>query len=267
VAESINTELEKARTSLDNKNWEQLSTELEQLDKLSESHLAGFQPNKYMETAKSFLIAVAIALFIRWLFIEPFRIPSGSMIPTLLVGDQLMVNKFVYGPNVPFTTKKLFMPRMPRRGEVVVFKYPLKISDDYIKRVIGLPGDEILVADGNVYINGEKVEKIHERTVPKGKLSCNYYNGCDLFTEQLGDINHYMYLHHSNHVGVDQKLIRVPEGRLFVMGDNRDTSHDSRGWGFVPLDNLKGKAMFIHLPLDPSRHYMPRWNRFFKWIN
>jgi signal peptidase I len=266
VVGPVQDALEKTQKTLKQKNWELLPRELEQLEKLAETHLAPFQPNRYWETIKALLIAVAIALFIRWLFIEPFRIPSGSMVPTLLFGDQLMVNKFVYGPNIPFTTRKLFLPRAPRRGEVIVFKYPHNIHEDYIKRAVGLPGDEVMIADGNIYINGDKVEKIFERTVAYKEDECGCFEGCDIFTEQLGEVNHPIYLCHRAHTGVEYPAQRVPEGHLFAMGDNRDTSFDSRGWGYVPFSNLKGKAMFIHLPLNPENHYLPRWNRFFQRI-
>ncbi len=266
VARSVQEALEKARKTLKQKNWEILSHELDQLEKLTETHLAVYQPNRWWETIKALLIAVAIALFIRWLFIEPFRIPSGSMVPTLLIGDQLMVNKLVYGPNIPFTTRKIFLPRSPRRGEVIVFKYPHDIHEDYIKRVVGLPGDEVMIADGNIYINGDKVKRVFERTVDYKEDECGCFEGCDVFAEQLGEANHRIYLCHRNHAGVEYPAQRVPEGHFFAMGDNRDTSSDSRRWGYVPFDNLKGKAMFIHLPLNPKSHYLPRWNRFFKGI-
>jgi signal peptidase I len=266
VIKAIQESIQNTRTSLKGKDWQSLEQDLEKLENLIEEQLSAFQPNRYWETLKALLVAVAIALFIRWLFIEPFRIPSGSMVPTLLVGDQLMVNKLVYGPNIPFTTKKLFMPREPKRGDVIVFKYPHDISEDYIKRVVGLPGDRVLVADGNLFINGQKVEKIYNDTVPYDVEGCSFSQGCDVFTEQMGEASHPIYLCHRNHFGINYQSDSIPEGQLFVMGDNRDTSRDSRDWGFVPFSHLKGKAMFIHLSLDPDHHYKPRWKRFFKWI-
>lgn len=266
VTGTVDKALDDTRNNLEQKNWDALAKDLENLESLSETHLADFQPSRFWETTKALLIAVAIALFIRWLFIEPFRIPSGSMIPTLVIGDQLMVNKLVYGPHIPFTTKKLWIPRIPKRGEIVVFKFPNDTSEDYIKRAVGLPGDEIMVADGCLVINGNKLERVYEKTLKYKENGCSCYQGCDVFSEQIDDVNHEIYLCHADHSGVSFPPRRVPEGHIFAMGDNRDTSYDSREWGFVPINNLKGKAMFIHLPLDPENHYLPKWNRFFKKI-
>jgi len=225
------------------------------------------RPNQLWDTTKALLIAVSIALFIRWMFIEPFRIPSGSMIPTLLDGDQLMVNKLVYGPNVPFSTKKLWLPRPPRRGEVIVFRFPQNPSQDYIKRVVGIPGDTVQIIDGMLYLNGKEVPREYVGPyTPPGEEDVY-----DLYREVLDGATHQIIqLRHSSpflSAPANFGPVKVPPNRLFAMGDNRDKSADSRQWGFVPFDNLKGEAMFIHLPLNPENHYLPRWNRFFMWID
>jgi len=242
-----------------------LKISLEEYRAFKQKHFAHIRINKTWETVKELFWIVLIVFLIRWLFIEPFRIPSGSMIPTLLVGDQLMVNKLIYGVQIPFTTRKLFNLTRPRRGDVIVFKFPQNPREDYVKRVVGVAGDEVMVRDGKLFINGSESprEFIGEYTGPSDSGSCPEY---DLFREELDHKEHQMLLCHRSHIGDDFGPVKIPEGAVFGMGDNRDNSADSRVWGFVPLNNIKGKAMFIHLPLDPMNHYLPRWNRFFKWI-
>ncbi|MFO8056180.1 MAG: signal peptidase I [bacterium] len=271
--------------------------------------LPRYRPRPVLETLKAFAIALAVALLIRWALIEPFQIPSGSMIPTLLVGDQLLVNKIdfgltfyvpyldpdmddkdflknvrlhgafpvfprtVFGHRVYWAGHKLWMPDLPERGEVVVFQFPDNPSEDYIKRVIGLPGDTVQVRDGKLFINGmpQSKKRITAYTGPVSHAVCDNY---DLFREELMNANgphEHLLVHCRDNVYrsmyTDYGPKEVPEGHVFVMGDNRDHSYDSRSWGMVPLVNLKGSAMFIHLPLDPDEHYLPRWDRFFKWIH
>jgi signal peptidase I len=250
------------------KDWEKLEASREQLCRLIETDLAAYRPNQYWESFKALLLAVMIALFIRWLFVEPFRIPSGSMIPSLLIGDQLLVNKLVFGPNLPFTTRKLWLPRAPKRGEVVVFRYPKDPKTDYIKRVVGLPGDKIEMRDGILFVNDQKIERVQAGTYdgPIGESGCS--NGpFALFDEQMGQCNHHIILCTDEWEPRRFGPIIVEPDHFFAMGDNRDKSSDSRSWGQVPFSHLKGKALFIHLPLDPDRHYLPRWGRFFKWID
>jgi signal peptidase I len=295
------------RKSLKDGDMESLGGAVEKLEGFIEEKLGPYKPNAFWETVKALLIAVMIALFIRWMFIEPFRIPSGSMIPTLLIGDQLMVNRMAYGPDVlvPYIDpdespeaivelkkkgaasysfevgdhkvvlvwQKLWMRRAPRRGEIVVFRYPHNPREDYIKRVIGIAGDKVEIREGKLYINDQLQKEIYAGPYdgPTGNGGC--YTGYDLFDEQLdsgGEIKIHDVLHcrprsrSMNNWAYGPET--VPEGMFLGMGDNRDCSADSRSWGFVPESHLKGTAMFIHLPLDPERHYMPRWKRFFKSI-
>ena len=269
-----------------------------------DENLSDYRPNQTWETVKALIVAGLVALFIRWGFIEPFRIPSGSMIPTLLIGDQLLVNKMSYGPDIYYpvldpdfsapieeradmgaplytipvgdhqiviVAKKMWMRRLPERGEVVVFRYPRKPREDYIKRVIGLPGDTVELRNGELYINGDLQEKslVGDYDGPVGSSSCD---GFDLFMEKLtreeGTMSHELIYCEEPGWGMHNSYgpATVPEGMLFMMGDNRDQSADSRSWGYAPAKFLKGEALVIHLPLNPDNHYLPRWGRFFKPI-
>lgn len=174
---------------------------------------------EYVEAA---IIAVILALFIRTFVIQAFKIPSGSMIPTLLVGDHILVNKFIYGIKIPFINKTLIPIGSPHRDDVIVFIYPVDKSKDFIKRVIGLPGDELKMLGKKIYING----------IPYGDNYGQYDDSRPVFRETP-------FLRQGQPVS-------VPDGHLFVMGDNRDNSHDSRFWGFVPIESVKGKALIIY---------------------
>jgi len=283
-----------------------LQKAVDDLEEFLGDKLGRFRPNAFWETVKALLIAVMIALFIRWMFIEPFRIPSGSMIPTLLIGDQLMVNRMAFGPDifVPYfdldqsppsgdelkkqgairwkfnlgghrvsiMAKKLWMRRDPRRGEVVVFRFPDNPKEDYIKRVIGLPGDKVELRENRLFINDEQQKEalVGKYDGPAGEIGCRDFELYDetLRSEPVDRVHNVIHCRDSVYGGAASTFgpVVVPEGMFFGMGDNRDRSSDSRMWGFIPMSHLKGTAMFIHLPLDPERHYMPRWNRFFKRI-
>lgn len=185
------------------------------------------------EWAESIVIALILALFIRTFVVQAFKIPSGSMEPTLLVGDHLLVNKFLYGTKIPFTDIKVLPIRQPERGDVVVFIYPVDPSKDFIKRVIGLPGDKVEVINKKVYVNGKAVPDPHahfaeDLILPKGSEPRDNYGP-----------------------------VTVPPDSLFVMGDNRDRSYDSRFWGFVKKTEIKGKAFIIYWSWDKDR-FFPR---------
>lgn len=229
------------------------------------------QKKKFLETVKSIGIALVIAMAIRTWVAEPFKIPSESMVPTLLVGDHIFVNKFIYGLRIPFTKIRFWQGGDPKRGEVIIFWYPHNERLDYIKRVVGLPGDRIRTEEDKVYINGELIAKEPLRfeaipgvanqvgIVPAGPYSklTTYpdWDHFNIFRETLGD--HLHLLQHDNYFLYPPKEIQVPEGYYFVMGDNRDRSEDSRAWGFVPRENIKGRAVFIWLSLDWNQ---PIWN-------
>jgi signal peptidase I len=187
------------------------------------------QKSVVREYAEAIIIAIVLALFIRTFVIQAFKIPSGSMKPTLLVGDHILVNKFIYGIKLPFTDKILIPLSEPERGDVVVFKFPLDTRKDYIKRVIGLPGDRVQLVNKQLLINGQPTKDPHASYSMNGNM------------RMFGPVT-------------------VPSGHLFVMGDNRDESSDSRVWGFVPRPYLKGKAFLIYWSWD-RKNYGVRWNR------
>jgi signal peptidase I len=211
----------------------------------------------WVEWGASFFPVILIVFGLRSFVVEPFKIPSGSMIPTLLVGDFILVNKWTYGIRLPVINKKVFAVGDPQRGDVMVFRYPADPSLDYIKRVVGLPGDRIEYIDKHLKINGVAVD-----AHPAGDFlhpDRLYYT--PRFVEKLGKVEHSILVEEQAPAFVPQVLdyphrndctytssgIRctVPDGHYFVMGDNRDASSDSRVWGFVPDANIVGRAFFI----------------------
>jgi signal peptidase I len=190
---------------------------------------------KVWEYAEAIVLALVLALFIRTFIIQAFKIPSPSMVPTLLVGDHILVNKFLYGFTAPFKDSKILALREPHRGDVIVFKYPKNRKMDFIKRCIAVEGDTVQIKKKKLYINGEVVADEHAAFFDNDRGS--FLNGRDNYGP-----------------------ITVPEGMLFVMGDNRDNSNDSRFWGFVDLAAVKGKAVVIYWSWDKTRKW-PRFSR------
>ena len=237
------------------------------------------QEPSLVETAHSIFPVIAFVLVLRSFIYEPFQIPSGSMMPTLLVGDFILVEKYAYGLKDPVWRKELVATGKPKRGDVVVFKYPVDPTVDYIKRVIGLPGDKIIYRDKQLYIEkacDEGVEKcagpelIHRQEVNRGEFSQNGFPMLR-YTEELGDVTHDILI---NPAVVDRVSAYykqdatkpyefvVPQGKYFMMGDNRDNSLDSRFWGFVPEANLVGKAVAIWISFEFDRtdaDFLPKW--------
>lgn len=201
----------------------------------------------YVEYSKSFFPVLLIVLLLRSFLVEPFRIPSGSMMPTLLVGDFILVNKFTYGLRLPVVHTKVLEVGEPRRGDVMVFRFPKNPKDDYIKRVIGLPGDVIGYFNKTVYINGDPVKQETVGTY-HGVGSGSVMNGAVVKEEYLPEVTHEILIREGR-LNVEGEY-RVPPGHYFVMGDNRDNSNDSRFWGFVPEENLVGRAFLIWLNWD-----------------
>lgn len=201
----------------------------------------------YVEYSKSFFPVLLIVLVLRSFIIEPFRIPSGSMMPTLLVGDFIVVTKYSYGIRLPVTRQQIIPTGLPQRGDVAVFRYPENPREDYIKRVVGLPGDRVAFYNKHLYINDELVPQQEVGTY-EGVGSGSVMTGAMLSEESLGDVTHQI-LSWPQRSSVEGE-IEVPEGHYFVLGDNRDNSNDSRFWGFVPEENLVGKAVMIWMHWD-----------------
>ncbi len=200
-----------------------------------------------VDYARSFFPIFLIVLILRAFLVEPFRIPSGSMIPTLLVGDFILVNKFDYGIRLPVINRKIIGLGDPQRGDVVVFRYPEDPSTPFIKRVVGLPGDRVQYKDKHLYINGEAVD-YDGPSLYVGVKSAAMHTGAEKYVEHLGE--------HAHDIIVTPRAYSfdwegtVPAGSYFVLGDNRDNSRDSRFWGFVPDENLIGRAFIIWMNWD-----------------
>ncbi len=200
-----------------------------------------------VEYARSFFPIVLIVLLLRSFLVEPFRIPSGSMMPTLLIGDFILVNKFSYGIRLPVINHKVVEVGEPERGDIVVFRFPRQPEVDYIKRVIGLPGDRIAYYKKKIYVNGKPAKQISLGRYQGVGQGANM-TGAELILEDLLGVEHNILI--SPGLPSVEGVFVVPEGHYFVMGDNRDNSNDSRYWGTVPEANLVGKAFFIWMSWD-----------------
>jgi signal peptidase I len=200
-----------------------------------------------VEYARSFFPIVLIVFFLRSFLAEPFRIPSASMMPTLLIGDFLLVNKFTYGIRLPVINKKIFALNEPEHGDIVVFRYPKNPADDYIKRVIGIPGDKVSYYDKKLYINDKPAEQVSLGEY-QGVGQGEDMTGSEQMVESLGGVEHNILIRRE--APTVEGTYVIPPGNYFVMGDNRDNSNDSRYWGLVPEENLVGKAFFIWMNWD-----------------
>ncbi len=215
--------------------------------KLSKINPADRTEPLLVEYAHSFFPIVFVVLILRSFIAEPFRIPSGSMMPTLLIGDFILVNKYTYGIRLPVLNNKIVEINEPERGDVVVFRYPKQPKIDYIKRIVGLPGDRVAYYDKKVYINGKIAKPVSLGTYQGVGQGINM-TGTEHFVEDLMGVEHSILI--KNGLSTVQGVFIVPEGQYFVMGDNRDNSNDSRFWGTVPEENLVGKAFFIWMNWD-----------------
>jgi signal peptidase I len=210
---------------------------------------AGEKPNAFVDFCRSFFPVIFVVLMLRSFLAEPFRIPSGSMIPTLLVGDFILVNKFTFGLRDPVFHHKFVDFGEPERGDIVVFRWPVDPSKDFIKRIVGIPGDKITYIDKQLYVNGERASVqpggvyTNPGTFPPGVV----YR----MSEDLAGVEHNILIN-PGRPAQDFEFI-VPPGEYFAMGDNRDGSDDSRRWGTVPERNLVGKAFLIWMSWDGAR--------------
>ena len=248
-----------ARMSRSAANGIRMDEQGDSRSKLEADHLR--QPT-WIEYSGSFFPVIALVFFLRSFLWEPFKIPSSSMVPTLLIGDLILVNKYTYGIRLPILNKKVVQINDPQRGDVMVFKYPKDMSQDYIKRVIGVPGDKIVYQNKRLTVNGQALGyTAMEDYLEEGTLTYRKQ-----FMEQLGGVQHRV-LNDDQAPPVALGQVQdypnreactynyegfscvVPEGNYFMMGDNRDNSADSRIWGFVPDKNIVGKAFFVWMNL------------------
>lgn len=188
------------------------------------------------EYIEAILVALLLALFIRTFVVQAFKIPSGSMLNTLLIGDHILVNKFIYGVKNPLNGKTWIPVKKPERGDIVVFKYPINPAQDYIKRVVGVEGDQIEIKNKKVYVNGDPLDESYAIFLDSNILPAG------------------------NQPRDNMGAKTVPPNSLFVMGDNRDNSYDSRFWNFVDLNAVKGKAFILYWSWD-KENYSVRWSR------
>ncbi len=215
----------------------------------------------YKEYIEPFLIAAVVALFIRQFAVEAFKIPSASMVPTLRIGDHLLVNKFIYGPRIPFADTRIFNGKEPKRGEIIVFKFPMDEKKNFIKRVVGVPGDKIQIIKGKLFINDAPVPLSDLGMYDDEDQSSGMFPSAkaELLDEHLGAVKHHiLYLHDQSGINFGPEL--VPKESVFVMGDNRDNSQDSRVWGFVKYNKILGRALIIYWSWDGNGRWV-RWER------
>jgi signal peptidase I len=227
------------------------------LAEAGEAEKVGKEP-LVVEYARSFFPVFLIVLVLRSFIVEPFRIPSASMMPTLLIGDFILVNKYNYGIRLPVLNNKIVGSHTPERGDIIVFRYPEDPSIPFIKRVVGIPGDHLQYINKTIYING--VEQVQQskgeyRAVGAGMMA----DGDLWFEEYLSDHPHQILVDNISR-GSSNFETTVPDGNYFVLGDNRDNSRDSRYWGFVPDENLVGRAFYIWMNWD-SKNGGVGWSR------
>jgi signal peptidase I len=197
--------------------------------------MADFKKSTAREYFESIVIAVILALFIRTFVVQAFKIPTGSMEENLLIGDHLLVNKFVFGPTATSVERALMPIGTIKRGDVIVFKYPEEPDRDFIKRVVGLPGETVEVREKKVYINGQPLDEPYVHFLQPPSINSEFHETTSFdVRERYGPVT-------------------VPPNQYFVMGDNRDNSQDSRYWGFLPRENVKGKALLIYWSYQAER--------------
>ncbi len=240
-------------------------------DRMIQTRTSGIdrQPSKtivtVVEYARAFFPVILVVFVLRSFIVEPFRIPSGSMLPSLYIGDFILVSKFSYGIRIPVINRKIVSLGVPRRGDVLVFRYPHDQKTNFIKRVIGIPGDIIDYRGKQVWINGVVVplEPVKHHLLDD---SSNSVASVVEYQEDLGEAKHGVLLDESRS-SRDMMRITVPPGHYFVMGDNRDHSNDSRFWGFVPDQNLVGRAFLVWFSWDTAGGGGVNWPRLGKTVD
>lgn len=278
----VQTKLNELRHAIKENDQKKITTLLESCEQLIEEHLGPEEKSTWREYAESIGLAILFAFVLRGFVIEAFKIPTGSMIPTLLIGDHLFVNKFIYGLRVPFTKKFLVRLEEPVRGDVVVFTFPreeakaylskqpvtqrdcidqgsLEDEKDFIKRIVGVAGDKVELRNNRLIVNDEPVK----RTYLDKKTTGNFLYPHWMIESETVEGREYIIRYKGNNS--DFGPITVDDGNVFVMGDNRDESSDSRCWGQVPVQNIKGRAMIIWWSITPENTM--RWERIFKLID
>ncbi len=273
IARLIKEKLAHTELAISDGNLSEIKSTTDQLASVTKEHLSKFGKSKLRQNVEALLFAVVLALVIRTFIVQPFKIPSGSMIPTLLVGDHLLVSKFIYGTKIPFSDKVILPLREIKHGDVIVFRYPnnehepSKTGLHYIKRVVGLPGDKVDVDGRNLVINGEEVPLTFVGAYQDERFGTKY----DKYQEDLLGKKHIVIYEQGREYTQRGNLpVIVPPGHVFVMGDNRDNSQDSRFWGFVPIHDIEGEAFVTHWSWDfDSKSLMNkiRWDRIFSLIN
>ena len=214
---------------------------------------------RIVDYSRSFFPIILIVFLLRSFVIEPFRIPSGSMLPNLHIGDFILVNKYTYGLRMPVTHEKLMSVGEPDRGDVMVFRYPVEPRLNFIKRVVALPGDELSYVNKRLSINGVEVTtKAADKFYPDNNTNHDY--PLDQFLESIGGEGH-LIVTDGNRGSRDLERVIVPEGHYFVLGDNRDHSNDSRYWRFVPEDHIVGKAFMIWFSWKGAEDGWVDWSR------
>lgn len=271
--QQIDQKLQSLENSLRGDDRHDIDNSLKEARRSLDRLLPLYRHTTVREYAEMIIVALVLAMFIRTFIVQAFKIPSGSMIPTLRIGDHILVNKFLYGIKFPFIDKKIPLTK-PQRGDIIVFKYPIEPDKDYIKRIMGVPGDTIKVKFDTIVVNGEKVpcELQGERRYRESEDGRPTEYTSVLYIETVNGKKHdVLYSAGNQHQNYSPELARkynfckmnpdgegylvceIPEGLYFCMGDNRDKSNDSRFWGFVPEQNIKGKAWRIYFSWPPGQ--------------
>jgi signal peptidase I len=282
VAATMTTALGEVEAARKGKDLERLRQAITDLDGKMDEHLAFARKSATRQYAESIGLALGVALLLRAFVVEAFQIPSGSMIPTLEVGDHIFVSKFAYAIGIPFSNTKIAELGKPKRGDIIVFKYPPDQNIDYIKRVMGLPGETLEVRHNEVFIDGRPLarEQLREPCVAndgKDFDGDDDRHPCEVWLEHLESKSHVTHQEPLRSTTSDFGPVKIPPRHYFAMGDNRDNSKDSRVWGFVPYELIKGRALVIWWSRDPARGGLSpsgvadwftsiRWRRFFQLV-